>query len=624
MRRLTRYLGTGIVCLLVLLVGVVSLLGAPGISHAAASPLKVQYMPEVTAATTNKIQFDVQVVNTGSSSVALSQLTLRYWFTRDTAQAVSVICDYAAVGCGTLSESASPVAQPVATADYYLQVGFTSGILAGSASTGKIKLRAYKADYSNFAQSNDYSFNASFTAFTDWANVTLYQNGTLIWGTEPGGASATPTPTPTTGTTVTPTPTATRTSTPTPTPTGTPVTTNFSQAQIDAAVAAPLLAFQAPTTGNSGRPGDSPSAVYNAHAFYFLSLVTWYNPNATTSSGASVASRLVASINNVIAGGNEPDANGGLEGWGHNDVAQGLLLARHEPTIWGQLTSAQQAKVDLLMHALAITGNFDFNDVNNYNQDLDYALEGNQCKFNKSYNPNYREGYLNVEIAASLYFGASALNNFFTSFDYTSFTQQLQSAGFTNILTAWSGDQTLLMSGGSDSCGGTGKGVRQPFTYNAIPLSNPAGLFDQLVIFTYQDTVTSTACSGSAYIADNTTSPYQGQAGMEHEFNSSDSSGCRSDALYAYEGWMNSISSRTDITLLGAWGCGTTQTHDIQLEAVGSGDLLYKLHHGYQGAYLGTSRLVNETTPAGDGPSSKGFYFDQQIWTVVLSQVQPC
>lgn len=614
MQRIFRYLVPGTICLLVIAMGVAGLFAlVPGTTHAA-STLKVQYQPGNTSTTINKIQATIQIVNTGSSSVSLNQLTLRYWFTRDTAQAVSVVCDYAALGCGTITTSAGAASQPSATADYYFQVGFSSGTLAVGANTGKIKIRAYKADYSNFTQTNDYSFNASFGSLTDWSNITLYQNGTLVWGTEPTGASVTPTPTST----------PTQGSTGTPTATPTPGSVNFSQAQIDAAVAAPLLAFPAPTTSNSGRPGDSPRSVYNAHAFYFLALVAWYNPNATASSGTLVANRLAASIGNLVAGGNEPDANGGLEGWGHNDVAQGLLLARHEPTVWNQLTASQQAKVDLLMHALAITGNFDFNDANDYNQDLDYALEGNQCKFNKSYNPNYREGYLNVELAASLYFGPAALNSFFTSFDYTSFTQQLQAAGFTNIVTAWSGDEMLLMNGGADNCGGSGQGVREAFTYNGIPLTNPAGIFDQLVTFTYQDTVTSTACSGDAYINDGTTSPYQGQAGMEHEFNSSDGNGCRSDALYAFEGWMNSISSRTDLTLLGAWGCGSTQTHDIQLEAVGSGDLLYKLQHGYEGHYLGSSRLVNETTPSSDGPSSKGFYFDQQIWTQVLSQVQPC
>lgn len=399
---------------------------------------------------------------------------------------------------------------------------------------------------------------------------------------------------------------------------------DFSQAQIDAAVAAPLLAFAPPTTANSGRTGDAPSAVGKAAAFYFMALVIWYYPDATTSSGASVASRFVASIDNVITGGNEPDANGGLEGWGHAITAQALLLARNEPEIWNQLTPAQQAKVCLLMEALAVAGNYDFNDANNFKADLDYSLEGSQCKFNKVNNPNYREGYVNVVIAASQYFGATALNAFFTSFNFTTFTQQLQAAGFTNILTAWNGDANTLMNGSGDPCGGSGQGVRIPFTYMNAGLNNLPGIFDALATFTYQDTVTSTGCNGSASIDDHTTSPYQGQQGMEHEFNSTDSSGCRSDALYAFEGWMNSILSRTTMTVLGNWGCGATQTTDMQLEAVGSNDLIYKLQHGYDGQESGTARLVTETLPASDGPSAKGFFFDQQVWSAVLSQVQPC
>ena len=496
---------------------------------------------------------------------------------------------------------------------------------------------------SNWLSSTNYTqLTVNFTTSSSQTSATIYVHGWYGLGSVavddvvlsgPAGSStptATPTPgktaTPTSGSTVTatPTPTPTPGSTPTPNPTGTPSPVSFSQTQIDAAVAAPLLAFDPPTTANSGRPGDNAKEVDNAAAFYFMGLVFWYNPNATTSSGASVAKRFVASIGNVITGGNEPDANGGLEGWGHNDTAQALLLARNEPTIWNALSSAQQSKVNLLMQALAVTGNYNFNDVNNFKQDLDYALEGGECKFNKTNNPNYREGYLNVLIAASQYFGASTLNSFFTSFDYTTFTAQLKSAGFTNILTAWSGDETLLMSGGSDNCSGSGKGVREAFTYSSVPLSNPAGIFNKLAVYTYQGAVTSTGAGGKAYIADNTTSPYQGQTGMEEEFATTDSDGARSDALYAFEGWMNSITSRTTMTVLGNWGCGTTQTNDIKLEAVGSGDLLYKLAHGYEGYYLGQNRLVNETTPTSDGPSAKGFYFDQQIWTLVLSKVQAC
>src|SRR5579859_1225926 len=234
MKRSSRFIALGAVCLLML---VSSFIWFYSPIHAQTSPLTLQYMPELTTTTTNKIEPEFQVVNTGSSSVALSQLTMRYWFTRDTAQPASAACNYADLGCGVITETAAAMSQPVSTADYYLQIGFTSGTLAANANTGKIKIRAWKSDFSNFNQTNDYSFNASFTTFTNWQNVTLYQNGTLVWGVEPGGSSVTPTATatstpmptatPTSTATATPTstPTATPTSTPTPTPTSTPTPT---------------------------------------------------------------------------------------------------------------------------------------------------------------------------------------------------------------------------------------------------------------------------------------------------------------------------------------------------------------------------------------------------------------
>jgi hypothetical protein len=634
----------GVSLLLLVLVSSLALTAFITISHAA-SPLKVQYMSNDPTTPNTQLKVELQIVNTGGSSFSLSQLTIRYWFTRDTASPISTFCDFASLGCGSITTGAVADPQPSAAADTYLQVGFTSGTLSANSNTGKIKVRASKSDFSNFNQTNDYSFNGSFTSLTDWQNVTLYQNGVLVWGTEPTGttptatatpngptptstststatATATPTPIGTTPT-ATSTPTATATNTPSPTATNTLIPTatstpgtgpQFPQAQIDSAVAASLVAFPVPTSANP-RPGDAPTAVGMAKAFYFLALVTWYNPNAKASDGTLVASRLVASINNMVAGGNEPDANGGLEGWGHNDIAQALALVRSD-SIWSQLSASTQSKVNLVMQALAIAANYDFNDANNFKADLD-----GPCKFDKTFNPNYRNGYLNVMLAAGQYFGAANLNSFFTSFDFTSFTSQLQSAGLTNILAAWNGRGTLLMSGGSDGCGGSGSGVRVAFVYGGVPLSNPVGIFDQLANFTYSDTVISV--NGPAHIHDNTTSPYQGQQGMEHEFNSTDSGGLRSDALYAYEGWMNSISSRTTLTLLGSWGCGTQQTQIRQEMAVGSGDLLYKLQHGYDSFSLGASRLVTETQPAGTDPTTKGFLWDQQVWLVVLSQ-QSC
>jgi len=71
-------------------------------------------------------------------------------------------------------------------ADTYLEVGFSSG--AGSLAAGGnvvVQSRVAKNDWSNYTQTNDYSFNISTTTFVDWNKVTGFVSGALVWGLEP-------------------------------------------------------------------------------------------------------------------------------------------------------------------------------------------------------------------------------------------------------------------------------------------------------------------------------------------------------------------------------------------------------------------------------------------------------
>ena len=180
------------------------------------SGLKVQYKAADTNATDNGVKPHFIIVNSGTSSVALSNLKIRYYFSENTTQVFSGNCDYAVLGCGNITTSFASI-PPVTGADHYIEIGFTSGAgsLAAGANTGEIQTRFNKADWSNFNEADDYSFDPTKTAFADWTKVTLYNNGVLVWGTPAGGSSATNTPTAT----------ATKTSTPTPTPDQNPTIT---------------------------------------------------------------------------------------------------------------------------------------------------------------------------------------------------------------------------------------------------------------------------------------------------------------------------------------------------------------------------------------------------------------
>jgi endo-1,4-beta-xylanase len=94
-------------------------------------------------------------------------------------------CVYAAIGCGRITHRVVLISQPRTNADAYLLVGFTSGSLAPGASIGDSQLRFNKTDWAMFDETNDYSWAPPTGAYADTTKVTVYQNGSLVWGTEP-------------------------------------------------------------------------------------------------------------------------------------------------------------------------------------------------------------------------------------------------------------------------------------------------------------------------------------------------------------------------------------------------------------------------------------------------------
>jgi hypothetical protein len=130
-----------------------------------------------------------QILNTGTTAVPLSSLTMRYWLT-DQAPSDPLVfaCDWAQVDCSNVTSKFVVLATPVAKANTYLQIGFTAaaGSIAPGQNSGEIQTRIHHASYSDFDTSLTYSFisDPSFV-YANTQTVTLYLNGVLVWGVEP-------------------------------------------------------------------------------------------------------------------------------------------------------------------------------------------------------------------------------------------------------------------------------------------------------------------------------------------------------------------------------------------------------------------------------------------------------
>jgi endoglucanase len=148
--------------------------------------LKLQYKAGDTITGDNVFKPHFKIANLGTTAVPLSELKIRYYFTKNVAGSLVFNCDYAAAGCANLSSTFAAYSPVTTTADYYMEISFTTG--AGSVAangTSDIQTRINEVNWSNFNEANDYSFDATKIAFADWTKIVLLRNGTVVWGTAP-------------------------------------------------------------------------------------------------------------------------------------------------------------------------------------------------------------------------------------------------------------------------------------------------------------------------------------------------------------------------------------------------------------------------------------------------------
>jgi hypothetical protein len=142
--------------------------------------LKLYYRSSFTDLVSNQAGAQIRLLNAGASTVPFSELKVHYYFTTSAdAKPLNFWCDYAAIGCASVSGRFVDAG----SGRMLLEMTFTGDAsLAPGADGGEVQIRFSQEDWANFNQADDYSFDPSKRTYAEWDRMTIYRNGVLVWG----------------------------------------------------------------------------------------------------------------------------------------------------------------------------------------------------------------------------------------------------------------------------------------------------------------------------------------------------------------------------------------------------------------------------------------------------------
>lgn len=149
--------------------------------------IKIQFMTYSTSQLTNSISVNFRIFNTGITDVDLADVSARYYYNYEgTAQnEIANVYWTGILPSGTNITSKVNTNIESAGTDRIYTISFDSD--AGIIKPGEYvecQTRFNKVDWSNYNQSNDFSFAPVFN-YQDWEKTAGFINGVLVWGTTP-------------------------------------------------------------------------------------------------------------------------------------------------------------------------------------------------------------------------------------------------------------------------------------------------------------------------------------------------------------------------------------------------------------------------------------------------------
>jgi hypothetical protein len=166
-----------------------------GTTDASTAGLHVLYAALKTQTSSPYVQCELHAKNNGSTPAQVSELKLRYYFTDEVKKAPQIMINWSHVcapgNCShslTVTSAVMPNVPPAASADSYIEFGFSSGrpsLGPGDSADFTFQMQGPNPASDLYTQTNDYSFDGAKTALSPWPNIVLLQNGMVVWGMPP-------------------------------------------------------------------------------------------------------------------------------------------------------------------------------------------------------------------------------------------------------------------------------------------------------------------------------------------------------------------------------------------------------------------------------------------------------
>ena len=157
--------------------------------------VRLEHKSTNATAITNDPRYHLRLYNQASENLSLEDVEIRYWYEADGASSQQLWTDWAARVGGQTTAITNEVVESVQSTSlggqsHYLRQTFQAAAGAlGQNQYVEIQIRFNQSNWANYDQSNDYSFRTD-GVYSPWTKVTVYVNGSTVWGEEPGAGTA--------------------------------------------------------------------------------------------------------------------------------------------------------------------------------------------------------------------------------------------------------------------------------------------------------------------------------------------------------------------------------------------------------------------------------------------------